>query len=508
MTEHYIAALDQGTTSTRCIVFDRHGRMVSVAQHEHHQHFPQPGWVEHDAAEIWAVTRRIIPEALRKAKISARQIAALGIANQRETTVLWDRTTGTPLHRAIVWQDTRTSGMISNLSSHVDLQDITHRAGAPLSNYFSGPRLKWLLESDPRLHERVLAGDVLFGTMDSWLVWNLTGGPNGGIHMTDATNASRTMLMNLETLEWDPVLLGVFGIPQSVLPEIRPSLGAVGITVDPVPGIRICSVIGDQQAALIGQTALRAGEAKCTFGTGSFLLLNTGADLVRSRRGLISTVAYTAEGEPPVYALEGANPAAGTLVDWFRDHIGAIRSSAEIETLASQVDDCGGCYVVPSFSGLLAPHWVTTAQGIVVGLTSYVTRAHLARAVLQATAFQTRDLVEAMNSDARDAGTLAQARYLAVDGGMTANNLLMQMVADLTNVPVVRPMMAETVALGAAYSAGLAAGYWADKAVLRRNWKKAAEWQPHMKPDTRDGEVIRWTHAVRLAAEWGRLTAT
>lgn len=510
MTERFIAALDQGTTSTRCMLFDRHGRMVSVVQRTHSQSFPRPGWVEHDASEIWTVVQRIIPEVLRKAKIDAKQVAALGIANQRETTVVWDRLTGKPVHRAIVWQDTRTSGVISALSEQLGesgVSDVNHRAGAPLANYFSAPRLKWLLDSDPHLRERAEAGEILFGTMDSWLVWNLTGGREGGVHITDVTNASRTMLMNLATLAWDPVLLETFGVPAAMLPEIRPSMGEVTTTVAPVPGIRICGVIGDQQAALVGQTALRAGDAKCTFGTGSFLLLNTGADLVRSRRGLISTVAYAQAGEAPVYALEGANPAAGALVDWFRKHIGGLRTSAEIETLASHVTDCGGCYVVPAFSGLLAPHWITTAQGIVVGLTSYVTREHLARAVLQATAFQTRDLVEAMNADARDAGTPARARYLAVDGGMTANNLLMQMVADLTDVPVVRPMMAETVALGAAYSAGLAAGYWADIAVLQRNWKKAAEWRPQLDPENREREVTRWSYATRLAAEWGRLTA-
>lgn len=507
MTERYVAALDQGTTSTRCMIFDRHGRLVSMAQREHHQFFSHPGWVEHDAAEIWAIVSRIIPDALRKAGIDPAQIAALGIANQRETTVVWDRITGKPLHRAIVWQDTRTSHLVAELSATVDHSDLMHRAGAPLANYFSGPRLKWLLDSSPALRARAEDGTALFGTMDSWLVWNLTGGPEGGIHITDATNASRTMLMNLETLGWDPVLLDTFGVPRTMLPEIHPSMGDFGSTVAPVAGIPIRGVIGDQQAALIGQTALRAGDAKCTFGTGSFLVLNTGTDLVRSQRGLISTVAYTATGEAPVYALEGANPAAGALVDWFRKNIGGLRSSAEIETLASAVSDCGGCYVVPAFSGLLAPHWVTTAQGVVVGLTSYVTREHLARAVLQATAFQTRDLVEAMNADARDAGTLAQARFLAVDGAMTANNLLMQMVADLTDIPVVRPMMAETVALGAAYSAGLASGYWADKAVLHRNWKKAAEWQPQLDGLRRSEELTRWGQAVALAAEWGRLTA-
>ena len=498
----YIAAIDQGTTSTRCMVFDRQGRMVSIAQREHRRYFPRPGWVEHDAAEIWSIVRRILPQALAEAGIGADQIVALGVTNQRETTVVWDPATGRPVAKAIVWQDTRTGPLLARIERDFDADEIRMRTGLPLHHYFSAPKLRWLLESEPDLQDRADRGELLFGTMDSWITWNLTGGAGidgpPGIHVTDVTNASRTMLMNLETLDWDEELLRVFGVPRSMLPRIHPSMDSFGRTRDPLPGIPIGALIGDQQASLIGQTAFEAGEAKCTFGTGIFLLLNTGHEIVRSRHGLITTVAHKVAGSPAVYALEGSIAVAGGLVQWVRDSLGLIRSPAEIETLAAGVPDNGGCYVVPAFSGMFAPYWSSAAQGIMVGLTSYVTKEHIARAVLEASAWQTRDVVDAMNADA---GVPAQS--LAVDGGMTADNLLMQMVADVLDIPVVRPMMAETVALGAAYAAGLAVGYWSDPQVLRRHWQRAGEWHPTIDPARRDRELSEWRAAVSLALTWG-----
>ena len=499
MSERYVAALDQGTTSTRCLLFDQQGRLVSLAQRQHHQHFPQPGWVEHDAAEIWQVVRRLIPEALDNAGAGPEQVVALGVTNQRETTVVWDRHTGQPVGPAIVWQDTRTAPLLQKLCDDLDEAVIFERTGLPAAAYFSGPKLRWLLDSDPRLRERAERGDLLFGTMDTWLLWNLTGGVDGGLHVTDATNASRTMLMDLRTLAWDPQMLACLQVPASMLPQIRPSMGQLGKTRDPVPGIPITAVIGDQQASLFGQTAFEPGEAKCTFGTGSFLLLNTGTEIPRSRHGLITTVAHKVDGEPPVYALEGSVAVAGALVEWCRESLGLIRSPAEIETLAMTVEDNGGCFVVPAFSGLYAPRWESKAQGIVAGLTSYITKGHIARAVLEATALQICEVAQAMNRDAE-----VPLSSLAVDGGMTANNLLMQAVADFLDVPVVRPMMAETVALGAAYAAGLTAGYWPDRQVLKRQWHKAGEWHPAMDPGVRRFTLERWDRAVELSIAWGR----
>ncbi len=499
MTSHYVAALDQGTTSTRCIVYDRQGRLVAVAQREHRQFYPRPGWVEHDAAEIWDVVRRVVPEALADAGVDSGQVVGLGVTNQRETTVVWDRHTGKPVSRAIVWQDTRTAALLPDIAAELSEEEIKARSGLPLASYFSGSKLRWLLEQDPALRERAETGDLLFGTMDSWLVWNLTGGVDGGRHVTDATNASRTMLMNLETLDWDDDLLSCMRVPRSMLPEIVPSMGVLGTTTEPVAGIPVAAVIGDQQASLFGQTAFDPGEAKCTFGTGSFLLLNTGTEAVRSRHGLITTVAHKIDGEPTVYALEGSIAVAGALVQWCRDSLGLVRSPAEIETLALTESDNGGCYLVPAFSGLYAPHWESRAQGLLVGLTSYVTRGHLARAVLEATAWQTFDVVDAMNADAD-----VPLTRLAVDGGMTSDNLLMQTVSDFLGVPVVRPMMAETVALGAAYAAGLAVGYWTDRRLLRANWHRAAQWEPAMEPGRRERELALWRHAVETAILWGR----
>ncbi len=496
-SERFVLAIDQGTTSTRCIIFDRHGRLVGVRQREHEQHFPRPGWVEHDAVEIWNNVTRIVPAALREAGIGLENVAALGVANQRETTVLWDRHTGVPTGRAIVWQDARTSPLLDRMAGHPDVARVEELCGLPLSPYFAAPRLRWLFDRDDDLRGRAARGDVLFGTMETWLIWNLTGGPDGGRHITDVTNASRTMLMNIVTREWDPKLLDFFGVPEQMLPEIRPSLQGFGPASAVVPGVQIAAALGDQQAALFGQTCFTAGEAKCTYGTGSFLLLNTGPELVRSSHGLISTVAYEAPGMPAQYALEGSIAVTGSLVQWFRDGLGMISSAPEIETLARTVDDNGGCYIVPAFAGLLAPHWRSEARGIIVGLTSYITRGHLARAVLEATGWQTREVIDAMVADS---GLTLSA--LNVDGGMTSDNLLMQFIADVLDIPVVRPMVAETVSLGAAYAAGLSVGYWPDLAALKRNWHRAARWEPAMSAEVRDREYGNWKRAVERTFNW------
>jgi len=472
--------------------------MVSVAQLLHHQYYPHPGWVEQDAEEIWQLVCRLVPQALADLDAAPDQVVGLVITNQRETTVVWDRATGLPVSRAIGWQDTRTAAHLSKLTSGFDVSELTRRTGLPLASYFSGPKLRWILDNDPTLRDRAERGELLFGTMDSWLVWKLT----GGLHVTDVTNASRTMLMDLETLQWDDELLACMRVPRVMLPEIRPSMGNFGLTSQPVAGIPVTAVIGDQQASLLGQTAFERGEAKCTFGTGSFLLMNTGTELVRSSSGLITTVAHSVEGEETVYALEGSVAMAGALVEWCRTALELIRSPAEIETLALSVEDNGGCYVVPAFAGLYAPYWESKAQGIVVGLTSYVTKGHLARAVLEATAWQTKDVVDAMNADVG-----VPMSFLAVDGGMTANNLLMQTLADVLDVPVVRPMMAESVALGAAYAAGLSAGYWADRSLLRTHWHPAAEWRSSMAAEKREEQLGSWRKAVELAIEWGRRPA-
>ncbi len=497
MTARYVAAVDQGTTSTRCVLFDHDGRMVSIAQQQHRQYFPSPGWVEQDAAEIWAITRRVIPQALKNAGVGPADVAGIGITNQRETVLLWDRATGVPVHRAIGWQDTRTGPVLAEVAQRLPAAEILRRSGLPMVNYFSAAKVRWLLQSQPDLQERAARGELLLGTMDTWLTWNLTGGVRGGRHVTDVTNASRTMLMNLESLDWDPALLNAFDIPRVILPEITSSTGDFGKTVEPIPGVPVAALLGDQQASLFGQGAVGPAEAKCTFGTGAFLLLNTGTELVRSSHGLITTVARQIGDEAPMYALEGSMAMAGGLVTWCRDNLQLIRTPAEIETLAATVPDNGGCYVVPAFSGLFAPYWNGDAQGIIVGLTSFVTRAHIARAVLEATAWQTRDVVDAMNADVG-----ASATRLLVDGGMTADNLLMQMVADVLDMTVVRPTMAESVSLGAAYAAGLAVGYWPDQSALHRHWQRAGEWNPAMDPARRAAELGQWRNAVALAQSW------
>ncbi|GAA2673631.1 glycerol kinase GlpK [Actinoplanes palleronii] len=484
MTDRYILAIDQGTTSSRCIVFDRRATVVALARAEHPQSYPQPGWVEHDAARVWRDVRKLITRALRDAGLTADKIAAIGIANQRETTVVWERATGRPVAPAIVWQDTRTAPLLDGLDPDV----LRERTGLPPATYFSATKVRWLLDSIPGLRSKADRGEVLFGTMDSWLIWNLT----GGLHVTDVTNASRTQLMNLATLDWDPVLLEMFAIPRAMLPEIRSSAEVYG-TADGL-GVPIAAAIGDQQAALFGQTCFEPGDAKCTYGTGGFLLLNTGTTPVRSAHGLITTVGYRIGSQPPVFALEGSIAIAGSLVQWMRDGLGLIGTAAEIETLAATVTDNGGCYIVPAFSGLFAPHWRSDTRGVIVGLTSYVTKAHLARAVLEATAWQTRDVVDAMNADSGLALTT-----LNVDGGMTADNLLMQIVADVLDVPVARPMVAETVSLGAAYAAGLAVGYWSDPRDLRANRHRAGRWLPTMDPAKRATEHATWRRAIAAA---------
>jgi glycerol kinase len=492
MAKRYVAAIDQGTASSRCLVFDNAARIVAVAQKEHRQIFPRAGWVEHDPTEIWNNVQEVVDDALQGAGLRVGDLVALGITNQRETTVLWDRDTGQPVHHAINWQDTRTDHLCRELAGVHGQDRFRERCGLPLATYFSAPKIRWLLDADPALAERAEAGDVLFGTMDSWLIWKLT-----GRHLTDVTNASRTMLMSLQTLDWDDELLAAMGVPRAMLPEIRPSSEVYGEARGRLAGLRVSAALGDQQSALFGQTCFARGEAKCTYGTGSFLVMNTGEQLVRSSSGLLTTVGATVDGQPPSYALEGSIAVTGALVQWFRDKVGLIASAPEIETLARTEQDNGGCYFVPAFSGLFAPHWRSDARGVIAGLTGYITKGHLARAVLEATAWQTREVVEAMNADAG-----IELQMLRVDGGMTANNLLMQFLADVLDVPVVRPIVAETPSLGAAYAAGLAAGFWPDVDALKANWHKAAEWRPRMDPAARERGYRKWRKAVARTMEW------
>ena len=493
MIPEYVAAIDQGTTSSRCIVFDADGTVVSVAQREHRQIFPQPGWVEHDAEEIWANVEFVIREALAVESITAEQLAAVGITNQRETTLVWERDSGKPVHHAIVWQDTRTEAQLRRFDAAFGEKNFRERTGLPLAEYFAGSKLAWLLENVPGLRERAERGEVLFGTMDSWLIWKLT-----GKHLTDVTNASRTLLMNLRTLDWDPEILAALDLPAAMLPEIRSSAEVYGpIEQGPLAGVPLAAALGDQQAALFGQTCFAPGEAKCTYGTGSFLLLNTGTEAVVSQHGLITTVGYRIGKQPVVYALEGAIAVTGSLVQWLRDNLGIIESAPEVEDLARTVPDNGGCYLVPAFSGLFAPHWRSDARGVLVGLTAFVNRGHLARAALEASGWQTREVVDAMNADS---GT--PLTTLKVDGGMTANELLMQFLADVLRVPVVRPIVAETTCLGAAYAAGLAVGFWPDTETLRANWQQDAQWRPELDLATVERELGQWRKAVDRTLDW------
>ncbi|WP_424893024.1 glycerol kinase GlpK [Streptomyces sp. XH2] len=494
----FIAAIDQGTTSSRCIVFDRDGRIVSVDQKEHEQIFPKPGWVEHDAKEIWTNVQEVVAGAVEKAGITAADVKAIGITNQRETTLLWDKNTGEPVYNAIVWQDTRTDALCKELGRNVGQDRFRRETGLPLASYFSGPKVRWLLDNVEGLRERAEAGDILFGTMDSWVIWNLTGGTDGGVHVTDVTNASRTMLMNLRSLDWDERILESMEVPAAVLPEIRSSAEVYGTAKGgALAGVPVASALGDQQAALFGQTCFSEGEAKSTYGTGTFMLMNTGDEPVNSYNGLLTTVGYRIGDQKPVYALEGSIAVTGSLVQWMRDQMGLIKSAAEIETLASSVEDNGGAYFVPAFSGLFAPYWRSDARGVIAGLTRYVTKAHIARAVLEATAWQTREITDAMTKDSG-----VELTALKVDGGMTSNNLLMQTLSDFLDAPVVRPMVAETTCLGAAYAAGLAVGFWPDTDALRANWRRAAEWTPRMDADTRDREYKNWLKAVERTMGW------
>ena len=493
MGERYVAAVDQGTGSSRCLVFDQSARLVAMAQKEHRPIFPRPGWVEADPEEIWANIGEVVDGALRDAGLRARDLMAVGIANQRESTVVWERDSGRPVHNLISWQDTRTDHLVKEIAGEHGPGRLHDRCGLPLTTYFAGPKVRWLLDHVPGLCGRAEAGEVLFGTVDAWLIWRLT-----GRHITDVTNASRTMLMNLQTLDWDDTLLGAIGVPRAMLPEIRPSSEVYGeATSGPLTGVPVAAALGDQQAALFGQTCFAQGEAKCTYGTGSFLLFNTGDRPVVSSRGLLTTLACRVGDEPPTYALEGSIAVTGSLVQWFRDNITLIGSAPEIETLARTVSDNGGCYFVPAFSGLFAPHWRSDARGVIAGLTGYITKGHLARAVLEATAWQTLEVVEAMNGDAN-----LGLSMLRVDGGMTANNLLMQFIADVLDVPVVRPIVAETVSLGAAYAAGLAVGLWPDTDALRAHWHRAAEWLPAMDPEQRARGYRKWRKAVAMTMDW------
>jgi len=501
---NYVAAIDQGTTSTRCMIFDHNGNVAAVDQKEHQQIYPKPGWVEHDALEIWARTQEVIRGALAKGKISPQDIVALGITNQRETTVVWDKHTGKPIHNAIVWQDTRTDVIINELSLSGGQDRFRLKTGLPLATYFSGPKLKWILDNVEGARTKAANGDLLFGNLDTWLIWNLT-----GEHVTDVTNASRTMMMNLSTLDWDDEILRVLDIPCAVLPQIKSSSEIYGHVearssrpvlsgeTPPLQGIPVAGDLGDQHAALFGQTCFSQGEAKNTYGTGCFMLLNTGEKPVQSKSGLLTTLGYKIGNQNAVYALEGSIAITGALIQWLRDNLGLIQSSAEVEALAKSVEDAGGIYFVPAFSGLYAPYWKSSARGAIVGMTRYVNKGHIARAALEATAYQTCEVLDAMNADSG-----VKLTALKVDGGMVFNDLLMQFQSDILNVPVIRPKVAETTALGAAYVAGLAVGFWKDYAELRANWAKEKEWQPAMDSDLRKKLYSGWKKAVTRTFDW------
>ncbi len=493
----YVGAVDQGTTSTRFLIFDRKGAVVGTAQKEHEQIYPKPGWVEHNATEIWRNTVATIEGALAAAKLASSDLVSVGITNQRETAVLWDRRTGEPLANAIVWQDTRTDGLVAELCRDGGQDRLRAKTGLPIATYFSGLKLRWLLDNIPGARAKAEAGDALFGTVDSWIVWNLTGGPGGGLHVTDVTNASRTQMMNLQTLDWDPDLLALFGVPRACLPDIKSSSRIYGEAVGPLAGVPIGGILGDQQAALFGQACLKPGEAKNTYGTGCFMLMNTGEQMFPSTCGLLTTLGYQLEGQKPVYALEGSIAITGALVQWLRDNLGFFKDSAEIEALARSVDDNGGVYFVPAFSGLYAPHWKESARGVICGLTRFVTKAHIARAALEATAFQTREVLDAM---VRDSGVAITE--LRTDGGMVVNETLMQFQADILNVPVVRPNVFETTALGAAYAAGLAAGYWQSSGDIVENWSANRRWHPAMDRGKANKLYGFWQKAVSRSLDW------
>jgi glycerol kinase len=491
----YAAALDQGTTSSRCMIFDHGGQVVSVAQKEHEQIYPKPGWVEHDANEIWARCQEVMQEALDAAGATADDISGLGITNQRETTVVWDRNTGEPVMNAIVWQDTRTDKLVDEFSADGGQDRFRPKTGLPLATYFSGPKVRWILDNVDGVADRAESGDLLFGNIDTWCIWKLT----GGLHITDVSNASRTLMMNLETLDWDDDVLSAIGVPRAMLPEVRPSSAVYGEVTSGggFNGVQIAGDLGDQQAATFGQTCFAVGEAKNTYGTGNFLLLNTGTEAVQSKSGLITTVGYKIGDQDAVYCLEGSIAITGALVQWLRDNLKMIKASPEVEELASSVDDNGGLYIVPAFSGLFAPYWKSNARGVFAGLTRYVTAGHIARATLEATAYQSREVVEAMDADSG-----VKLESLKVDGGMVGNELLMQFQADLLGVPVIRPQVAETTSLGAAYAAGLATGLWSEVEDLRENWAEDKRWEPQMDSAQRDEYYKYWKKAVTRTFDW------
>jgi glycerol kinase len=494
----YSGTIDQGTTSTRFIIFDASGRIVACAQKEHEQIYPQPGWVEHDPEEIWRRTRDVIADAMQQAGVHATDLAAIGITNQRETTILWNRKTGKPVANALVWQDTRVADYVVEFSNEGGQDRLRAATGLPLSTYFSGLKIRWLLENVPGVRKQAEAGDVLFGNVDSFLLWNLTGGPHGGVHVTDVTNASRTQLMNLQSLSWDRQLLDLLGVPEAMLPRIRSSSEIYGtIKQGAAKDVAIAGILGDQQAALVGQTCFRPGEAKNTYGTGCFLLMNTGEQVVPSKHGLLTTVAYKFGDRPANYALEGSVAITGALVQWMRDSLGLIPTSSDIEPLARTVNDNGGIYFVPAFSGLYAPHWNQNARGVIIGLTRYATKGHLARAVLEATALQTREVVEAMEHDSG-----IRLDVLRVDGGMVENELLMQFQSDILDRQVVRPRIKETTALGAAYAAGLAVGFFKDTDQLRARWAVDRTWNPRLEPKKREEMYRLWKKAVSRSLDW------
>ena len=500
----FVGAIDQGTTSTRFMLFDHGGNEMGKHQLEHEQILPEAGWVEHSPVEIWERTRSVVQTAMNELGLAASDVAALGITNQRETTVVWNKKTGRPYYNAIVWQDTRTDRIASALERDGKGDVIRQKAGLPPATYFSGGKIQWILENVPGIRAAAEAGDAVFGNTDSWLMWNLTGGVNGGAHVTDVTNASRTMLMNLETLDWDEELLGFFNIPRAMLPQIRPSSDPNGYGELAQPGyagVPLTGILGDQQAAMVGQVCFAPGEAKNTYGTGNFLLLNTGTELVRSKNGLLSTVCYQFGTDKPVYALEGSIAVTGSAVQWLRDQLGIISGAAEIEALAASVKDNGGIYFVPAFSGLFAPYWRSDARGAIVGLSRFNTNAHLARATLEAICYQSRDVSEAMEVDSG-----VHLEVLKVDGGVTVNNLCMQLQADVLGVPVSRPVVAETTALGAAYAAGLAVGFWKDTDELRANWNESKRWNPEWSEEQRTAGYAGWKKAVDRTLEWVDVT--
>jgi glycerol kinase len=494
----YAAALDQGTTSSRAMVFNHDGTVAAVSQKEHEQIYPKPGWVEHDPKEIWARSQEVLDEALEQLGASADDVAGLGITNQRETTVVWDRNTGEPVMNALVWQDTRTDKLVDELSADGGQDRFRTKVGLPLATYFSGPKVRWVLDNVDGARERAEAGDLMFGNIDTWCIWNLTGGTDGGLHITDVSNASRTMLMDLETLSWDEEIAATIGVPTSMLPEIRASSEVYGeVKNGGFTGVQIAGDLGDQQAATFGQACLSPGEAKNTYGTGNFLLLNTGTEAVQSKSGMLTTLGYKIGDNDAVYCLEGAIAITGALVQWLRDNLKMIKAAPEVEELASSVEDNGGLYIVPAFSGLFAPYWKSNARGVFAGLTRYVTAGHIARATLEATAYQSREVVEAMN---QDSGVALES--LKVDGGMVGNDLLMQFQADILGVPVIRPAVAETTALGAAYAAGLATGFWASEDDIRNNWAEDKRWEPQMDAGQRDEYFKYWKKAVTRTFDW------